>query len=235
MRLRLVAHRRRRGPASRRRAIALVLLFAAAALGMQATVVQASGTAHTTTITRVPPYDYGCLVTGVVPYSLASAAPERCDIPSDDARQGTLRGGRVPLVGLTFLLTPYLSTYDYGSRNGIYVHVAHRFRIAMSAVVRNTDLVDLPPNLGMEVCLSVMDLPRGAVWNTKGNCKQAAASGAPTKVSVPAFGMQPDLPFLPGRYLIFVSLRAVQPSSYVAGPSEVFVERITVHMTRWRR
>lgn len=174
---------------------------------------------------RVPPYDFGCIVVHV---------PTRQDcVPWDEARNGTLRGGRMPLVTTTYSIPPIpvLTTMDYTTETGIFVDLRKRSLVRVSAVLRNLGPITAPGELNVEGCLGLVPPPgrdAGGVRFGGFACKPMGASGERTRlVSEFRNSVWFRRGFEPGQFTFYVHLRGVDNLAPLASPHEVLVESIS--------
>ena len=189
---------------------------------LASTTVPGGAWAHSHETTRTPPYDFGCTL-----------ADRNICIPSEEGRRGILRGGRVPAVVPTYSIPPYpvLAYQDFSLAAGINVDITERSSVRVSAIVRKTDLAELP---SVEACFGVVtygaSLVPGSSYSASTNWGCTPLSGSdPIPLTLDPLtysktGLQP------GRVGFFVYLQGVG-RSLVGGPSEVRVERISYEVT----
>jgi hypothetical protein len=182
-----------------------LLVFSLLAVGVSS--ARAEGT---TAGTRTAPYDFGCLWNFRGPGSGGV-----CD-NWEEARNGSLRGGAHPGVYITYLLTPILTTWYYGSNAGIYLEFEERSRITLSAVVRRDEPVDAGDAHPAQACL-------GAEFSSyvRYGCQILDPNGEPTVITTDFDGRVSG----PGIHAFFVSVSA----GYL--PAQVRLESISYEVT----
>jgi hypothetical protein len=166
------------------------------------------------TVTRTPPYDFGC-----VEGSLGLGC--------------TLVGTSVPCVGITYSLPPlpHLSCrLDVSPQHaGIYVDVTEDSYVTLSAEIKNEGLVQSQDN--MEACFGVKTPGGSYTYFSTEWCTQLPPIGELATMTTDvkgSFGGHLD----PGRWGFSVHLRETNgPWLGVSGPNPVSVESISVRLT----
>lgn len=208
--------------------ISTVLLLAVPGGGQ----VQAAGGGHPEQAKRVPPYDVGCVM-------IPTPGPDQCKV-WDEAREGILRGGRVPMITTTYSWPPFpqLTTYDYTTVTGIYLDIPRTSSIRVSAMLRMTQPVDVPPELSVVACIGVVP-PPSDIWSDTGfggfDCQLLRSGGRRTQITTEFDDSVWKRRFEPGRYTFFVHLRGTDGIAPLDSPSEVLVESISYEATAVRR